>query len=724
MKRIRYDNDGGSVFMGAILEKNGDRTSSMMNVVINRRIRKSLSQLKVGQCFSVRGKLERYRNKITGKDEDQIKATQVLEVLPEGSNFIDYVANSDLYPNIGSKTAAKLYRRYGRKIFDLLSSKNYSSLMEVDSVTPLKADILVAGWNEDNRGKVIEWLDMHKLPKRLGRKLHAAYDNNSLNRITSDPYRLIAFSVSWKVVDKIAQTNFGIEIDDPRRLHGAVSEALFVAYERDGCTALTKDRLESDVGELIGRGLSKQALSKVFSDGGFLQLTEGLFQSRGAYLQEQYLADEVMLRCDPQMRIVSPDWELALDQWEKDNYLLTKDQRTAIHSAFTRSISIITGGAGVGKTSVLEAIHYAIEAAGGSAIQMALAGRAAKRMQEATKRNAVTIAGFLFKLETEKIKEASHIIIDESSMVDLYSFVKVFRKLHPTQNIVLVGDSAQLPPVGAGRVFHQLASNGNLPVTQLNKIWRQDKVTGIPVISQGVREGVAVTIPNYRKDGKGVSLIKANTKNVLDKIVSVYGELGGDSENADVRIICPTTIEKGWGALGINKQLAGLYCENREEVFIALGSQELRPTGFHVGSIVMATRNNWQKGIMNGSLGRIVRLASASEIEAGRGEDLPVSVAAVEFDGEQIMLDEEDFRTLEWGYAITCHKAQGSQFKKIIIPVVKDTMIDRTWIYTAITRAVEQVVFVGSQQIIRNAITSAPTVHQRTVGFDYHLRAA
>ena len=140
-----------------------------------------------------------------------------------------------------------------------------------------------------------------------------------------------------------------------------------------------------------------------------------------------------------------------------------------------------------------------------------------------------------------------------------------------------------------------------------------------------------------------------------------------------------------------------------------------------VGDIVMATVNNWEKDIMNGSLGRITRLATIREIEDAQRAHLPLPIISVAFDNEEVLLDENDIDTLQWGYAITCHKAQGSQFRRVIIPVINGKMIDRTWVYTALTRGVEQVVFVGNLELIKRAVNKPPTVEQRIVGLNHHL---
>jgi exodeoxyribonuclease V alpha subunit len=164
------------------------------------------------------------------------------------------------------------------------------------------------------------------------------------------------------------------------------------------------------------------------------------------------------------------------------------------------------------------------------------------------------------------------------------------------------------------------------------------------------------------------------------------------------------------------------YTDKSDEIFIGSGQVIPRPTGLRLGDIVIATSNNWQKNIMNGSLGRIRRLAAQGEVDEAIENSQPIPVISVSFDTEDELLDEEDVDTLQWGYAITCHKAQGSQFRRVIVPVVAKTLLDRTWIYTALTRATEQVVFVGDEEIIKHAVNENPLISNRTTGLPHHLK--
>jgi exodeoxyribonuclease V alpha subunit len=724
VKRVRYKSDNGCVFKAIILDPDGNHTDRQVNVLLTGKLAGEGFRLYQGQSFKIQARQHRdFINKHTGEVEEQIKATSIIEHQPRGDNFISYIAFSDLFANIGIKTATALYKTYGKNIYRILDEKDFEALTRVEELTEDKAYTLVEGWHQDNKGKLVEWLELYRLPVWLGRKLVAAYSNNAIEKLEADPYRLIAFAVSWKKIDKIATEQFGIKINDLRRLHAAVTEILFSAYTYDGNTALSADVLRKSVTKLIGSDLADEALKQVYANGGFVMLHTDLYQSRGASLQEGYIASEVFSRCANQLELNNPAIQTYLTSWQEQNYTLTDEQTQAVHYGVSNPLSVITGGAGVGKTSVLEALLHVLNHSGGKAIQMALAGRAAKRMQETTGEDAITIAGFLNKWDQDRLHSATHIIIDECSMVDLYSLVRVFKRLKPSQKIILVGDAAQLPPVGAGKVFHVLTDELSVPVTILTKVWRQDESTGVPMVSQSVRKGIWNELPIYDGKSLGVSVLAAHSENVLDTIEQVFEELGGNDNQADVKVICPTTKDSGWGTLGINRKLSQKYVFDQQEVFVAQGTKLPKATGLKVGDVVMATMNNWEKGIMNGSLGKIIRFAIDLEVEEAQQASLLKPIILVAFDnGElEVLLDEQDIESLQWGYAITCHKAQGSQFSRVIIPIINGRMIDRTWIYTALTRGIKQVVFVGNVELIKQAVEKQPSVDERIVGLTHHI---
>jgi len=723
LKKVRYTSENGCVFTGQVLSEKNDILDESLVVLVSGKIQKQV-YLAEGKCFLISGnKHSDYINKWTGEIEPQVKATKIVEHRPSGRNFIHYITHSHMFPKIEEKTAKKLYSHFDNEIYKILDDKDIEQLKTINGISEDTLCSLIAGWHEDNNSKVIEWLDVYSLPISIGSKLIKAYRQKTIQKVESDPYRLIAFT-TWKKVDSLARNNFKIAPDDPRRLHAAVTEVLFNHYINEGNTAVDSQKLIPSLAKIIDEQHAREALANVYKDGGFRRIGEELFQSRGAYLQEKYLAKEFVRRIISQTKRPFAGLEQSINRWESLNYKLTEEQSQAVVLSLTSNLSVITGNTGVGKTYVLEAINYVISDTGGKAIQISSVGRVAKRLKEKTGHDAVVIENFLHSFDDKKLKGISHIIIDECSMVDLYSFVRIFRKLEKTHKVVLVGDSAQLSPIGAGRIFHYLCDSKFIPFTQLTKIWKQSENTGIPMVSQLVQSGEWENLEKYNGNNKGVSFLHADKKTIYSVTEQVFGELGGITPDDDVKIICPTNSDTDWGTLGINRNISSKYLSSNAQVFFGISKGKPKATGFRIGDTVMVTKNIWSKEVVNGSLGVIVDIASLDDVELAKVNDQSMPVMYVKFDHGTLLFDSDDLSSLQWGYGITCHEAQGSLFKKVIIPVISKRNIDRTWIYSALTRSTDQVVLIGNLEIIKNTVKSLPSTYERTTGLSIHVASA
>lgn len=728
VKSIRHKDDNGAVFRGTILKPDGTLTGEVITIALPGKIAGADFNIFKGQVFKVEGIDRKWRNPSTQQEERQINVKKLLEINSGGENFVAYVAGSKEFRGIGAVTAMALWRAYGHGLFEILKNSDVDSLVIVDGLTIEKAELIVDAWLAQNKAQVVSWLEMYNLPIWLGKKVVDFYTNESINKLNADPYRLIAFTVSWRKVDAIARDHFHISENDPRRLHAAVAEVLFSFYDY-GDTAAESSNLIQSVAELVGAEFANDALRQEYVDGGFVRVSEDLFQSRSAFLQERFLSKMISERClvDRQLEIFymgSGGFDIEKILSESNlGFSLTVEQKDSVCMAITKPLSIITGGAGVGKTRVLKAIHVAVEAAGGQALQIALAGRAAKRMRDTTGRPAMTIAGFLINIKPEVLERTTHLIIDEASMLDLPLAVGVFKKAKKA-TITLVGDVALLSHVGPGKVFNVLAERKEVPTSRLTKIFRQTEESGIPVVSGSIRDGKWPEIKNYEGISQGVSFLQANSKNIEQILVDVYEELGGTDREKDVKILCATNSDAVWGTVGINRILSNRYTSCNDPILVSEGRRLPKDTGLRIGDLVVCTQDNWSRDIMNGSLGRIVRHANEDEIDRARVEGRSAPVMLVNFDIGDVLLDEDDIETIAWGYAITCHKGQGAKFRRVIISIVKDTLLDRSLIYTAITRAIEQVVLVGDEEVIKFAVENVEAIRARTIALDIHLDTA
>lgn len=330
-----------------------------------------------------------------------------------------------------------------------------------------------------------------------------------------------------------------------------------------------------------------------------------------------------------------------------------------------------------------------------NAYLVAPSGCAARRISEATGRDAMTIASFMCHIDQQKINLDTEpiIAIDEASMLDLPLMYRLLRRLEPGCRLLLLGDPGQLPPISFGVTLHVLVEMQSLPITELREIHQQAAITGIPQFSSAIRSGTVPDIDSFTGQTIGIQFIDCKLELIPDQIINMMVDLGGPDA---VRILTPL-INGQCGTREINRLLhykIGCLEQSSDE-------------GFAIGEPVIWKENNYDMGLMNGSLGKI--------INADRK-------LIVDWDGEEKLI--ENPNDMEHAYGIKINKSQGSQFNRVIVPVFESKKLDRTTLYTAITRAKEQVVFIGNRTAFELAIIAPPSTSTRKTGFKFALDEA
>jgi exodeoxyribonuclease V alpha subunit len=327
-------------------------------------------------------------------------------------------------------------------------------------------------------------------------------------------------------------------------------------------------------------------------------------------------------------------------------------------------------------------------------------------MREATGREATTIAKFLREADDGRIGPQSEplLIIDECSMLDLSLMYSVVRALPERARILLVGDPYQLPPIGFGLVFQILAVSPNVPRVELTQVHRQAESTGIPQTAFEIRHGSVPRLPTYDREAPGVYFIESRGEEIVQLIKSVVGRRGKNDHTQILGI----TKRGNSGVLNIN---ANFHAEHLASDKSAAKVRSVMRE-FAEGEPVIHLTNDYEKELWNGSLG----VVEQAGIKASDDED-DARFLRCTFEGVEHEILECDFNNLDLAYAITVHKAQGSQFKKVVIPITRSRLLDRTLIYTALTRGVEQVVFIGDKRAFNEAVVSPPSPSLLNVGF-------
>ena len=612
------------------------------------------------------------------------------------SVIVKHLATDPEFVGIGYAKAGKLAEAFGGDLPKILADGDLTPFVPI--VGQDIAETLVAAWRRNlPKGDVVVWLAELGFDPHLAGKVIDLWGVTATEQLSVDPYAMMALA-RFPTVDAAA-AKLGIGPDDPRRQVAAVEGVLYGHLDKSH-TWMSADDLLSGTKALLGAG-ADGAIELAAEHGAAARSGSG-FQPAGAAMMEAYVAERISAMADiPRMddliarEVSAGEVDQFLDRWTRDNGVaLDADQREAVQLGVRSRFSLVLGGAGVGKTTVLNAVAAACEEFGRVTHMGALAGRAAVRISQSTGRPAMTIATFLKGCEARQIAlgPESLVVIDESSMLDLPTLYRLLRLMPDGARLMLVGDPGQLPPIGFGLTFHVLAEAPSVPKVELRRIYRQTGDNGIPVVSRAIRAGSMPSFDEFAGPGQGVSFVPAPKNKMADVITDIAADLGGVGE--DLRIL--SAVKAGdAGVQGLNGRLHG---------FVARGRQVV--SGYAVGEPVMFLKNDYRKDLRNGSLGTVVSLEAGVECD---------------FDGRRHAFAGHDLVDLQLAYAMTVHKSQGSQFRRVIVPIQRSRILDRTLVYTAITRATEQVVLVGDPAVLQEAIMAPPVASTRQTGFGNHL---
>ncbi|WP_374512298.1 ATP-dependent RecD-like DNA helicase [Niveibacterium sp.] len=688
------------------------------------------ARVEPGQWWKVAGEPSRRLLDVNGYQvaETQIEASSAVLLRPSGEHIVSFMADSPAFEGIGQVKARRLWETFGERLYEHLDCGNVAELSKV--LTPASATQVVGAWAEHGDSRTLQWLQAQGFDLQIGRKVMQFFGPETAEKLEEDPYRLLSFCANWRKTDSLARSHFGVAEDDPRRLQAAVEEACYRTFSA-GHTSVLSARLMVTLEGILGaqtktfkwRSLVPTALSQGLSNGSFVIGHHGV-QPLGAMVMERVVAQAVAARLASQVPALLPKDdidELLLSYEKAERIELNEAQWEAVHLASARPFALITGGAGVGKTTVLKGLYEIYDRAGMAVTQLALAGRAAKRMQEATGRPASTIANFLRNRKDEDLDDRCVVVVDEASMVDIITMSRLCELIGPAPRLVLVGDPAQLMPVGPGLVLHALANVPQVPVAQLTVVKRYSGA--IALAAAAIREGIW---PELSSDpDAAIAFIPCagrtslpNEATIPETVLRLYRQ-----DPANTQILCARRNGPD-GAKGLNALCQSALTADAKPVQVWDERHDAYArVGFHLGDPVLCTRNLWDRGLQNGSLGVVVQVDDEPQmLTDDDGEESGLALAWVDWDdGVRRPIVEEMLDDLELGYAITVHKAQGSQWPRVIVPLTGHRLLDRTLVYTAVTRAQRQVLLVGDAAAAKKAVEGLPRAHARQVSLDLIL---
>ncbi len=717
---------GGCIFTGKPIDDQGNvQDAATYYVVKATGTTLAKATVQPGQWWKVSGEAAERVLDVNGYKvaEWQIEASKAVLTRPSGEHIVSFIADNPAFEGIGRVKARKLWDTLGGKLYDALDASDVDALSTV--LTPESAIQVVGAWAQYGDSRTLQWLQAEGIDLEIGRKVLQFFGRETPVKLKEDPYRLLSFCASWRQVDALAQSHFAVALDDPRRLQGAIEEACYRVFAA-GHTMVLSSTLMEYLQAVLGpqtktfkwRSLVPAALTQGLTNGSFVVGHHGV-QPLGALVMERQVAKAVSDRLVATGTALMPpaDVDAVLHSYEaKEGIELNAEQRNAVQLATKKSFMLITGGAGVGKTTVLKALYKVYDQAGIEVVQLALAGRAAKRMQEATGRAASTIASFLWS--AKELSGPCVVVVDEASMVDIVTMHRLVELLGPDVRIVMAGDPEQLMPVGPGLVLHALIRVSAVPLAELKIIKRYGGDIAAAAVS--IRKGAWPSLPRDETDP--IAFIhcadgrtSAGTSLIAETVLDLYkldpantqilsARRNGSDGVKTINALCQTATTKGSKPMTV-------WSAQHEQMLL---------TGFHLGDPVLCTRNMWGRGLQNGSLGVIVEVDDVPQMLTD--EDGAVTEPALAWvlwdDGVRRPVVEAMLDDLELGYAITVHKAQGSQWPRVIVPLTGHRLLDRTLVYTAVTRAQKQVLIVGDEQAAKAAVESPPRVRARKVALD------
>lgn len=716
---------GGCIFSGRPIDDSGAVADAGANIVI-KASGKVLegAAVQAGQWWRVTGTASQRDVEVNGYrlTETQVEAATAHMERPSGEHIVTFLAEDRSFVGIGYVKARKLWEAFGNELYNVLDSGAVARLTAVLSVDAARQ--VVDAWAQQGDSRTLQWLQAQGLDVPTGRKVMRFFGAETADKLADDPYRLLSFSASWRSVDVFARTHFGIAVDDPRRLQGAIEEACYRTFSL-GHTTVLSSQLMDQLNAVLGsqtktfrwRELVHKALAQGLVNGSYIVGHHGV-QPLGAHVMEREVARAIAGRVtskDADRLLPCAAVDALLANYEAaEGISLNSEQRAAVDAAMTHRLVLVTGGAGVGKTTVLKAMYQAYDSAGVTVVQLALAGRAAKRMQEATGRRATTIANYLTS-EREYLDEKTVVIVDEASMVDIVTMSRLCESIGPSARLVLVGDPAQLMPVGPGLVLHALVQVPQVPAVHLHTVKRYGGA--IAAAAGDIRAGRWPRLPE--DSSAPIAFVSAGAVGADADIATVVLDLYRDDPQS-TQVLC--AVRNGVdGTKHINASCQEVMTSKRPPVRVWSDRHEMYiHTGLHLGDPVLCTRNLWDRGLQNGSLGVVTKVEGEPLALLGENGELQgYALAWVEWDdGVSRPLVEAMLDDVELGYAITVHKAQGSQWPRVIVPLTGRRLLDRTLIYTAVTRAQTQVILVGELAAAKAAVEGPPRALSRQVSLD------
>jgi exodeoxyribonuclease V alpha subunit len=635
----------------------------------------------------------------------QFKARFLRTSAPNTVDGIEKYLGSGMIRGVGPVYAKKLVRIFGDQVFDVIEAQP-DRLREVDGIGPVRAGRIAAAWAEQKIVReIMIFLHSHGVGTARAVRIFKTYGADAVQVMSQNPYRLARDirGIGFKTADAIAMT-LGIEKSAMIRIRAGISYALTEAVNEGHC-GLPTDELAPLAEKLLGAPveLIRTALRLELTVGNVVADTIGetpcIFLA-GLHRAEQAIGERLIRLLHGPLPWPRIDPDKALTWVEAQvGFALAESQRTAVKLAMTSKVLVITGGPGVGKTTIVKAILRILAAKAVRLLICAPTGRAAKRMSEATGFEAKTIHRLLevdpksggFKRRDDNPLDCDLLVVDETSMVDVMLMQALLKAIPNHAALLIVGDIDQLPSVGPGQVLSDVISSGTIPVIRLTEVFRQAAQSRIITNAHRINQGEIPDLAPQRTDSDfyfvSVAQPEAAVQRIIELVKTRIPRRFGLSPIRDIQVLCPMN-RGGVGARSLNIELQAALNPASDRKIERFGWI------FAADDKVMQIENDYDKDVYNGDIGYI----DAVDPDAG---ELTVS-----FDGHCVTYGFGELDALVPAYAASIHKSQGSEYPVVVIPVMTQhyPMLQRNLLYTGVTRGKTLVVLVGQKKAVAMAV--------------------
>jgi len=662
----------------------------------------SIPGLSPGETVKLKGEWQSH-----AKYGQQFKTSSCELVMPATVSGIERYLGSGMIKGIGPVMARRLVSKFAIETLNVID-RDIERLREVDGIGEKRIGMIGNAWQTQKEIRdVMVFLQGHGVSPAYAVKIFKQYGKEAVPVVRDNPYRLAedVFGIGFLTADRIAE-NLGIAKDSPIRARAGIQYILNQLSD-EGHVYYPFDQLVEQCEKIleIGQSIILDAISSAASDRRIIieETGDPAACDKAVYLvrfhvSEQGIARRLgdLLAHPKQLPLMDRDALLAAASRQL-GLTLSRQQVLAVRDSVERKVMVITGGPGTGKTTIIKSIIAIQERIGHRVLLAAPTGRAARRMSDATGREARTIHRLLefspkegrFKKDEQDPLEAETFVIDECSMIDTILMYHLLKAIPMRATLILVGDVDQLPSVGAGNVLKDIIDSHVVPVVRLNEIFRQSRDSMIIVNAHRVNNGLMPILTGTgRSDFQFIEMEDPDA--AVERLVGLCRERiprkFGYHSIDDIQVLTP--MHKGTvGALNLNAELQKHLNPSKDELL--RGGKT-----FKTGDKVMQIKNNYDKDVYNGDIGRIKRI------------DREEQEVYVDFYGKLVSYDLSDLDELVLAYATSVHKAQGSEYPAVVMPILMQhyILLQRNLLYTGITRGKKLVVLLGTKKALSIAV--------------------